>query len=608
MKITTCKIRTILQSFLCFFLATILSVPTFAISDALWDEYGINGIYYYDPTGSNSGCYSGDVTLAGSTAAEKIWSGLTTFMTPEQAAGVMGNMSHESNRFNPVQHEKSQHDKYWNNGNFDIINDTGRNHDPGRPYGIGLIQWSWERRVDLLKYIQNKDASLMTYFLQPETYSPGYEVNGDKFIELAGEDVFNRLVQYELEFLKDELNTYSSYKGIFKTTTVEEAAEYFLYNVEKPKNPEGSKATRIATAVDVYNSFNGASLSPSGGFDNIGGSSVTIIGDSITVGSTSQLQSKLPQVKIDAEVGRQFTTGIDIAKSIDLRKIVVFALGTNNNALTSSQVEEIINIVGPERNLYFVTNYGNYDYTNNNQLLNDAASNNSNVNIIDWSGAVSIDPSKYISSDGVHPTDAGRTLFANLVYNAITASNLTSNGCTVSGDLISAVKAYAWPTYHSAPFTERMPAYAEVVAKRQSERKYVGGSVDGVAGIDCGGFVTTVMQESGFSVDYNGYISNVPPQERWVRENGWTLINADENSVVDTSLLQPGDVAFSGELGSAGHTFLYVGEVDGFDSNIASASYSRGTNAYARAPMAGTESLTYKSSTEHIPVRWYRKG
>ena len=84
------------------------------------------------------------------------------------------------------------------------------------------------------------------------------------------------------------------------------------------------------------------------------------------------------------------------------------------------------------------------------------------------------------------------------------------------------------------------------------------------------------------------------------------LLNDNPRATIDTSILQAGDVAFSdGSVGEAGHTFIYVGNIEGFNSNIASASYSSdGTKG--RAPMAAKDSLT-KSYSTNDPVRWYRK-
>lgn len=611
------KIKGFLKPLFCIFLAFVMVSPTYAISEDLLDFYNLNGIYYYDPTGSNSRCASGEVSLSGSTAAEKIWSGLTSFMTPEQAAGVMGNMVGESG-LNPVRHEGSQKDKYW--GSIDLVNDQDK------AYGIGLIQWSYGRRVNLLRNIQGQDASLLQYFNDPDQYNVS---SGDAFLEKVGDAVFDRLVQIELEFLKEEINT--SYKGILDQTTIPDATKYFMDRVERPTvaicylgmktcdHPpeyykdgyESSLNLRTSRAQNFFDDYNGATLSSSTNIagTNVSGSDITIIGDSITEGSKSQIESLLPGVEIDSEVGRQFNTGIEIAKSIELRRVVVFALGTNNTGLTQSQVDEVVNVVGPDRNLYFVTNYysmddDRYDYSHNNQLLTEAAGKYSNVVTIEWDRSASTDPSKYISSDGIHPTTAGKELFAKLIYNAVTSSNLTSDGCMVSGDLQQLALRYAWPTYHAANYFDMMPDYEAAVQRRRSEGKYVGGASR--PGIDCGGFVTTLIQDSGFAPEYNGYNSNVPPQEKWVKENGWTLLNGTEDTQIDTGILQPGDVAFSGPSDHPGHTFIYVGQISGFDSNIASASYGGSSDTPAwRTPMAGKENLL---TGKGVPVRWYRKN
>lgn len=207
-------------------------------------------------------------------------------------------------------------------------------------------------------------------------------------------------------------------------------------------------------------------------------------------------------------------------------------------------------------------------------------------------------PNRLPQAEGIY----GRLSGKSIEVSASPSGNpecTNSSSITASGDagsLQALVLEYAWDTYHSATFTDRKPAYAEAVARRQAAGKYVGGSVNGVAGIDCGGFVTTLMQESGFAPDYNSGNGNTSAQEAWVRTHGWQLLNVNPGTPVDTSILQPGDVAFT-----TGHTFVYVGNIPGFHSNVASASYG---SESGRAPMAGHESLTRKGSEA---VRWYRK-
>ena len=213
----------------------------------------------------------------------------------------------------------------------------------------------------------------------------------------------------------------------------------------------------------------------------------------------------------------------------------------------------------------------------------------------------------------LYQATAKRRDYAKDFYNQYAGNGTTTgselNSC--SGDLSNLTLSYAWPEYHPAPYIDRRPSYAQAVTLSQSEGRYVGGSVSGVPGIDCGGFVTVLMQNSGIAPNYNtgpdgtGIAGATGGQEKWVIDQGWTLINPSETSPVDTSLLQAGDVAFSGgsNYTENQHTFVYVGQISDFDSVIASASYS--TSGNGRAPMAGKEDLIYSGGNA---VRWYRKS
>jgi hypothetical protein len=382
---------------------------------------------------------SGPIAISGTTIEEKIWSGLTSFLSTEQAAGVMGNMYYES-QLNPAMHEQALKDAHQ--PGFDL----GAN--PDISYGIGLIQWSGGRRVQLYNYIKSENESLLTYLNDYEKYANDYSYNGAKFLELAGKNVTNELLSLELNFLRDELKNNSVYGGIFSTTSVYDAAKYFLEKVEVPENP---------------------------------------------------------------------------------------------------QIENHMNRV--EKANEFYERYKNYK------------------------------SSSCITSD--------------------------------AGTLIAYVKKYAWPEYHTAPFTERMPDYAEAVARRSSEGLWVGGTVSGVPGIDCGGFVTTVLNDSGFDPNYNyggdksKGASNISyGQLPYIRshQDEWRMVNESVNTPIsDESVLSPGDVAFSGCSGSSlasldcEHTYLYVGAIDGFETHIASASYDSSPgdgDDYERAPMAGYELIS----------------
>lgn len=147
-----------------------------------------------------------------------------------------------------------------------------------------------------------------------------------------------------------------------------------------------------------------------------------------------------------------------------------------------------------------------------------------------------------------------------------------SSGCAsgaVPGDLLATVKNYAWAdTVNKGdpgdldgkdydpykPRPEYKQAYDDAVARGQ----YGGGGYT-----DCGAFVTRAMIDSGFEPAYNsnGKGGNTIDQGKWLAAN-WQKL-----SVSSTKDLQPGDVAIS-----SSHTYMFVGHIDNFAGNSASAS------------------------------------
>ncbi len=173
--------------------------------------------------------------------------------------------------------------------------------------------------------------------------------------------------------------------------------------------------------------------------------------------------------------------------------------------------------------------------------------------------------------------------------NSLTVSAGSTCGTPGSaGSVVAVATNYAWPEYKGSGFTEPKPEYATAVSKARSEGRYVGGA--SMPGIDCGGFVTTVMIDSGFdpSYNHNGKGGYTAIQQAWAEAN-WQKI-----TVSSSADLMPGDVAFT-----PGHTFMYVGQVEGFETEIASASLE------SRAPMAGKENILRDHNG--VAVEWYRK-
>lgn len=217
-------------------------------------------LIFYERCGTSGSSGECGITVSGSTIEEKIWSGLTSFMSEEQAAGVMGNMAHEGG-FSPARHETT----FLNSSpSFAITTNTNDS------YGIGLIQWSFGRRVKLLEFIKEKASDLLDKYLDSGRKEYGGLVGSD-FLSKAGDADTNTLVNLELCYLKQELESNDSYGGIMKTTTVDEASDYFLEHVEIPANIPGQRPIRRADAQKYYDQFHGKTIA--GGSGSEGSSS-----------------------------------------------------------------------------------------------------------------------------------------------------------------------------------------------------------------------------------------------------------------------------------------------------------------------------------------------
>lgn len=213
--------------------------------------YSQNNIVFTKPckTGSSGSADCG-ITVSGSTIEEKIWNGLTQFMTDEQAAGVMGNMAHEGG-FNPARHETA----FLNSSpNFAITTNTKNS------YGIGLIQWSFGRRVNLLNLIKEKASDLLEKYIDKGRSEYGY-LSGSDFLTKAGDADTNTLVALELCYLKQEFEKNPVYAEVLNKNTVQEAADYFLEKIEVPADIEGTRSVRRADAEKYYNKFHGKTIS-----------------------------------------------------------------------------------------------------------------------------------------------------------------------------------------------------------------------------------------------------------------------------------------------------------------------------------------------------------
>ncbi len=250
--------------------------------------------------------------------------------------------------------------------------------------------------------------------------------------------------------------------------------------------------------------------------NEVSGSDVTIIGDSITNGARNALETKLSGIDIHAQDGKQFygsnssnPTGEeivnDLASSNSLRKHVVIALGTNNTSLSEDSVKSVIDKIG-QKNIWLVLNYDDHDtseYDSNNATLGGVATAYDNVSTIDWPKTIADAKAKnpdttYIKDEepqySVHPTNPeGTELFAQMIYDALSGFDNTGvcGGDLDAGDPLSYAKQfiidtnYAYDRNYEIPTSYEMntimstPGSDEVVSVNSSHASVLSGLFTG---------------------------------------------------------------------------------------------------------------------------------
>ena len=457
-------------------------------------DYALNQILFFDPSRANNYCTSGgDCYIAGDTWDERMWSALRHVgFTPEQTAGLIGNIVHEGGT--PTTQEYAYIDAR-NAGcttaegkPYDIHTDfaTDRVHHGScissysagsEVVGIGLgpVQWtSHGRREGYLEKMN--ELGLLKYF-EGDAYKKYGRLSDDQLretikSETGSEKDYWALWCAAIKFIWTEMQ--GDYKGFFNNSS---AAEYGAwasasYEICGQCMAGGSQYNaRVQSAEEYWQKYktgafaaveNGSASVANGGVSggiasaSNDGANVTIIGDSITNGSQTALLAVLPKAEIVAQDSKQFAnggtaanpSGLDVVKQLGaegkLRQIVVFALGTNS-AVTKGEVDEVLKAIGPDRQVFFVTNYDivkTNKYDDNNKVFAAAAASNNNVGVIDWKNAVLTDegsPEKYVKDEGtyaVHPTADGQKLFAETIKDAVVGVKASDTCTTNSGELV----------------------------------------------------------------------------------------------------------------------------------------------------------------------------
>jgi hypothetical protein len=142
------------------------------------------------------------------------------------------------------------------------------------------------------------------------------------------------------------------------------------------------------------------------------------VGDSVMLGASGELEKVIPSIEIDAIVGRQASSGIDILRARaaegDIPDVVIFGLGTNG-PLTGAQMAEAMDaMVGVQRVVFVNNSMPRSWQAPNNALLAEAVQRYPNAVLADWHAVTTSVPG-LLADDDIHLLPSGARAYAELV-------------------------------------------------------------------------------------------------------------------------------------------------------------------------------------------------
>ena len=154
------------------------------------------------------------------------------------------------------------------------------------------------------------------------------------------------------------------------------------------------------------------------------GHDITVVGDSVTVGSTPALQQALPGVVVDAKTSRFIQDVPQIVSQLkaqgQLRRFVVISANTNA-AATQDSFEQIAAAAGEGHVLVIMTGIRRPQLDSRSQsgcgrLRACASGFGGHRRLVDGHRRAQ---TEMLTSDGIHPTTDGMALYADVVKNTI---------------------------------------------------------------------------------------------------------------------------------------------------------------------------------------------
>ncbi len=139
--------------------------------------------------------------------------------------------------------------------------------------------------------------------------------------------------------------------------------------------------------------------------------------------STPAIEQALPGLYVNAQVGRQFATGLAVLAGLKqqglIRHVVVFALGTNGT-VTPAEISQLYALIGPHRRLVLVNTFAARPWEPEvNAILAATAAGHVRTTVTaDWYDTVA-NRTYLLLPDGIHPQPAGSIVYAGMLKAAI---------------------------------------------------------------------------------------------------------------------------------------------------------------------------------------------
>ena len=429
--------------------------------------YALNDIFFYDP----SCIVEGSSDLCGNTAKEIYWSALSKYFDdPIHVAGIMGNLAYEG-AFNPVSWECYK----AINGSGNFVKSEGFNYYYNYDGTIGVGAFGITSGLNKYLHSVNEDVpELLKYFSNPSEYSysycyskGGYDTYGDELLAKIGTEEYGKLVEYEVNYAIKKFNTTrtETYRNTTFATPADAAANWAVkWEVcGNCKSGTDEVDNRGVAAEKIYEEFKNWTCSSEGIRKNVTVSDVvdtdiTLIGDSISVYATAELQEKFPSSVLSkvgsrsaiggvycgdtgawntfntllvgsGNISNQDSSGACNTITVDsssLKDNIVWEIGTNNPVMISiTDIENMIKKIG-SRNLFLVAPYKDGLYHDEiDKVAEDyrkIAEQYDNVYVVDWNKAVRDNKTEYILDESgfwAHPNEKGRQLLADLIAEAV---------------------------------------------------------------------------------------------------------------------------------------------------------------------------------------------